>query len=100
METEISKAKSRNVPVITEFLNDWEQKSIEYFTEQHKIYKEQALPKYREQERQMVDWLNYPSKYVEGWDRNNEEHKKLYREKNKEHSEFSKIFKTTWKPIT
>jgi len=100
MEKEIEKAKSRNVPVITEFLDDWEKKSIEYFKEQKKKYDEEALPNYRKRDKEYVDWLNYPYKYVEGWDRTNPTHLQMYREKNKEHTEYRKFFKSNWHFVT
>lgn len=48
LREEQDKAASRNVPVITEFLNQWEQRSIEYFLEQKKAYDE-VYPKYHEE---------------------------------------------------
>ena len=100
MEKEIEKAKSRNVPVITEFLDDWEKKSIEYFKEQKKKYDEEALPNYRKRDKEYVDWLNYPYKYVEGWDRTNPIYQEMYRKKDKEHTEYRKFFKSNWHFVT
>lgn len=62
LREEQDKAASRNVPVITEFLNQWEQRSIEYFHNELPRYNE-ACAKYHEEHRQLdTAYFNAPSK--------------------------------------
>ena len=96
METEISKAKSRNVPVITEFLNDWEQKSIEYFTKEEQVYRKKHQEEYVPQMKKYSAWLNDHSGFRWGTDEEKAKYKAMY----KEEDEYSKNFKNYWKFVT
>lgn len=96
METEISKAKSRNVPVITEFLNDWEQKSIEYFTKEEQVYRKKHQEEYVPQMKKYSTWLDDHSGFRWGTDEEKAKYKAMY----KEEDEYSKNFKNYWKFVT
>lgn len=98
LQTEISKAKSRNVPAITNFLNDWKEKSIEYYLDQKQRYKE-AYEVYKQKDREYTEWLNHPKMFVPDYDRSNPEHKELYSQKWKESREYSQQFKDTWRHV-
>lgn len=53
---EDNKAASRNVPALTEFLDQWEQHCIEFFEEEYRKYKEEQ-PKYSAERKQLIeDW--------------------------------------------
>lgn len=52
--SEKDKAASRNVPAITEFLNQWEQHCIEYYTAEHKKFQE-AYKEFQTESHKLID---------------------------------------------
>lgn len=93
MEKEIEKAKSRNVPVITEFLNDWEQQSIEYFTDQKKAY-EEAKEAYYAKNKEYQKWFD-ETRWKRGIKLNSPE----YKAKSDEYHKFRDEFDKEWRHV-
>ena len=92
---ENNKAASRNVPAITEFLDMWEQRVIEFYTDSYERYKD-AYQEYRADMDRMQEELRSMGRAQ--WDKDHpryEEYQKLYKEK----TDYYKRFHSTWRFI-
>lgn len=91
MQTEIEKSKSRNVPAITEFLDNWEQRMIEYYKDQYKEYGI-AYEKRRRDIKAYQDWRYSDA----GYNATKEERDKRSDQENKAR----KKFRDDWMHVT
>lgn len=94
MQKEIEKAKSRNVPVITDFLNDWEKRSVEYFTDQKVRFDEAA--KIRNTRNQEYSKWYYGD---DAWKLKKED-PDAYKAKVKEQKDYRDKFDSDWRHVT
>lgn len=91
MQKEIEKAKSHNVPAITQFLDNWEEQSIEYFQNEYVRYTD-AYKKRQEEIKAYRDW-----KYSDaGWSASEEERL----ERSHAEDKLRKKFKEDWMHVT
>lgn len=90
LSLEEQKSNSRNIPAITEFLEKWYERSVEYFLEEHKLYLE-ALKVYRDKMGEYADWHNNGS-----WRLPKEERQAV----EKERRDYEKQFKSDWSHVT
>lgn len=88
---EQEKANSRNVPAITEFLNEWEAKMVRYFMNEFEAYKE-AKEEYNSRDREYCNWLNSHRFHAEGL---MEERKR----RRAEWKEYQKEFQAEWRHV-
>ena len=89
---ETEKAQSRDIPVISEFLENWKAQSIEFLKKQKRIYDEVALPEYRQRDHE----------YCEAWNsgklrRMDKEERKQYEN---EFREYKRRFTAEWAHVT
>lgn len=97
LEEEGNKAASRNVPAITEFLDDWEQKMITFFLAEYEKYGE-ACKEYKIQRDEMrikLDSLPYTARWKKDDPQYNE-----YQELDEAIDDLRERFKATWVHVT
>jgi len=84
------KANSRNVLAITQFLDAWLQRNIEFYTEEKKKY-DIALQDYYQQDRDYCNWYNSQRRSSTAEER---------KEVEKDHKEYRTKFTISWRHIT
>ena len=97
LKEEGDKAASRNVPAITEFLDLWEQRCIEFYLDAYERYKvavEEMRADYKRMSEEM-DALGYRAR----WDKNDPNYEEYHR-LDKEQDEFRKDFYREWNYVT
>lgn len=92
LEVAQSKAASRNVPAIVEFLNGWYDRNVEFYMREWPKY-EAALVDYYAVDREHCDWWNSSWK----WRR---EHKEEAQKIVKSHREYKAAFQRRWAHVT
>lgn len=94
METEIGKARSRNVPAITNFLNDWHDKTIEFYTNRKAEF-DKAVTERNAKNTEYSRW--YYS--LEASKLKNED-LDAYKARTKAYKEYNKEFDEEWRDVT
>ncbi|MDF2950571.1 MAG: hypothetical protein K0S18_154 [Anaerocolumna sp.] len=90
LQTANEKANSRNVLAITQFLDAWLQRNIEFYTAEKEKYNI-ALQDYYQHDRDYCNWFNSKRHDTTKEERNEIE---------KNHKEYRKTFQTSWRHIT
>ena len=92
LEAETEKAGSRNIPVITEFLEKWKASAVDFFRKQKKIYDEVARPEYYQREHEYCEmWNSGKLRRMDKAERTRYEN---------EYREFKRKFVSEWAHVT